>query len=287
MIRNSSSTIVGILFVLLAQAQAQALEGSSPPKLLAAKSETSIGGELATQWHQFKKKYLEAQTEKWTGELESAGKITKEALENARYGTDRIVKILKRSKSFPVSLQNQRIVIVNPDVQITVKQAYITHLVNDVMAEPISLDADVTNSYFQLSRSVISFDQKHNIIVANYYDGFAGFKGVVKAGIKVHRATIQFAPQLIQKGDRMTLLLQARMTYIDISDHSPVIDKLFASIVEELVLSKGPLIRRDMSQQLRIDRPVVVFGEKKYLRISPNRIGVNVDNSHLIISAKM
>lgn len=248
---------------------------------------TGLQEELAEQWKLFKQKHLDPKTSKWSEEMEKASRITKETLEKAQHGSDSIVRILNTSKDFPTALKNPRHSLQGANVQISIRRAYLQSLVQNMMAKPIPLDEDITNSYFQLSNLKISFDQKNNIVTSSFTDGFAGFKNLIKAGIKVHKATMQFAPKIVKKGNRFKLLLTARLTFIDVANHSPVVDKLFAALVEELVLSKGPVIEVDLTRRLMFNRSLDLFGQKKSLRIVPDQIGVNVSNKHLLISAKL
>ncbi|MDH5325675.1 MAG: hypothetical protein OEZ68_05240 [Gammaproteobacteria bacterium] len=250
-------------------------------------AETELSDSINGHWQQFKKQHLDPVTRQWSDELEDAQRAALDVLEKAQYGSDKIVNILQKSKSFPPGLKNPKQTIEGANVQITIKQAYLQQMISELMSSPIALDSDVTNSYFKLRKVRIAFNEKRNVIMAFFNDGYAGFRGLVKAGIKVNSATMQFAPTVVTQGNRTWLRLKARMTYIDIANHSSVVDKLFASIAEELVLGKGYLLERDLTPLLAVSQEISLFGQERKVNIMPQQISVNVNKDRMFIAARL
>lgn len=242
---------------------------------------------LEQHWLQFKAKHLDPATRKWSGELENAGRLTKEALEKAQFGTDKIVRVLQGSKDFPATLHNPREKITGANLQLQLQRSYLQKLVRNLMSAPIALEQDVSKSYFQLKNTSLVFDETRNIVLARFTDGYVGFKGFIKAGVKVKNATIQFAPKIVKKGQSLVLQLNARLSYIDLANHSELMDKLFASLVEELLMTKGPILETDLSSQLKVQRSIQLFGNTRQIQLLPQQVTVNVGSNQLNIAARL
>ena len=259
---------------------------SNPLSTLKHKGKEAVE-KVGNKWNKVREEVFDEIGDDISEEFKGAVDKFKSAAEKLEYTLKTIVVILKNSGEFPNAIANARIILENPDISIEIERSYIESLVNEIIKQPIQFDDKPSNNYLQLRNGIVSFDTARNVIICKFSDGVAGFDEFIRGGLRVKGATVELAPRVAIGKNKVIINMFARVRYIDVENSGEETDKIFAAAIEELKFSEGPLLSRDITDDVTIQKELTILGAKRLLSLTPSEASVFVESDRLVIQANL
>jgi len=130
--------------------------------------------------------------------------------------------------------------IPNADIQVSLNIKLLQKLFSQLISEQIPLDKnDPSNGdYIYFDEMGVANDASRRIVVLKIARGRLKFKFVTRNTLKIKGGTMEFLPKIRKSNGRLFLDLNARMTYLNVDDVLPMVERGIAHGINDHLKSK-------------------------------------------------
>lgn len=184
-----------------------------------------------------------------------------------------------------------KVAIQNPDIQVSLNIKLMHKLFSQLISEQVPLDKDDPSNgdYFYFDEISVANDANRRIIVLKIARGRLKFKFVTRNTLKVNGGTMEFLPKIRKSNEKLFLDLNARMTYLNIDDVLPMVERGIAHGINDHFISKdgaNGFISIDLTDKFgrSINLPTV---DKDNIDLSLSKSAVFIEGDSIIFQANI
>ncbi len=130
--------------------------------------------------------------------------------------------------------------ISNPDIQVSLNIQLLQKLFSQLISKQIPLDKDNPSNgdYIYFDEIGVDSDAGRRIIILKIARGRLKFEFVTRSTLKIEGGTIEFLPKIRNSNGKLFLDLNARMTYLNVDDVLPMVERGIAHGINDHLKSK-------------------------------------------------
>jgi hypothetical protein len=219
--------------------------------------------------------------------LSSLDPALAQLIEDSGIDETQLISLLLNEPDWPDRLENHVNPIEEPELTVEISESYMDSIFTAFTSQPIPFP--IGNSKAGIAFGTTRF-QLHtpfsgpNVISIMAEDGIVRIDGAGQQSFNITNATLQLAPQINMKNDRLFIDFYGRLTYVEIKGLSTRMNKMLAAILASTT-EKKPIISIDITDYIALEKTVSIMGQQRTISLIPDKTAVTVKDDYIRVDA--